>query len=310
MLDDLDDLHADEHAPEGGATADARPTVGQAGGSPALAYRGDPSALYPIPPVHRIWSATVLIPALSNGAPGGSSLNGAQPTMVLQTESYAEAVDWHVEVQAFIPSTTFEGSPGVLYIILQYQQGQTQLTKSYQVRGTAPRVIHVHSRDVRVSAVWLGATTNPLPASQPVTVSCGVGGVNDPPLAQRLQQWVHDGGGGSSATGVISTEPALFGAVQGGYLTAATIILTAMTGDPVCYLMFFDSAGPTPTGSQLPILVSPPLTGANQWVAFNDEADPQVMFSAGLIWALSSTPNNYTASSGSGTAQVDVKICQ
>ena len=184
MLDELDnnqahdELATDEHA-----------DPGQGGGSTGIARTGDPAALYLIPPHHRIWSNTVLIPALSNGAPGGASLNSAQPTMVLQTEAYTEAVDWHVEVQAFVPQTLIEGAPGSLYIILQYQQGQAQQTKTYRVAGTAPRVIHVCSRDVRVSAVWLGATTNPLPSPQPVTVSCSVGGVNDPPLAQRLSQW-------------------------------------------------------------------------------------------------------------------------
>jgi hypothetical protein len=253
------------------------------------------TSLYPIPPRHVLWGQTVALQPQGPIPGGGPPLVNQQ--VLLQTETYQEGVDWHVELSpASMPAT------GELVVTLTTSLGQAQWQQSFTLASTKVRTIHVFSRYVQLTAAWTGYTTG---SATPivVTAGCSVGGARDVPLSGNVQQYE---GSNSNAGETAIAAGALPG---GGFLSAYQASMTTMTGDAVAFVLFFDGPGP-PAPGEKPIWRTPAFTAADQWFAFDDEQDPEVGFSSGLCWALSSTANVYTASSGSGVAAVDCKVGQ
>jgi hypothetical protein len=226
-----------------------------------------------------------------------TQLAGAPRTSLLQTESYTEAVDWHVEISASATTTGVFGN-GVICVFVTTSQGQVQQTRAYFIKTTNPRVIHVNSRYLQISASWFSYNTGSKGPIQ-MQVSAGVGGLVDRPLSSTLPVWVIGSASGASET---PTSGIALGSI-GGQLQAFTASIVTMTGDAVCFLQFFDATAAPSLGDH-PIWVSPPFTAAN------DSREPQIAFSNGVTWALSSTPATFTASTGSGVAMVNCKIGQ
>jgi hypothetical protein len=259
----------------------------------------NPGSLYKLPEGygHQLWGASVPL------AHSTSTLASASWTTVVYTDSYDEAVDWHVELSL---STNFPITNGVVVAQINYSLGPTQFIKYVVLSGpgmsgVSPRHIHIQGRYVQVSVAWIsyfsGTVNN-------ITVNGGahVGGIADSSVDKYGAQWVLNSGTG---TKVVTQGP--------GKLMAWQATMTSMTGDSQAYLQFFDGI---PGSGGVVIWSSPPFTAAGQWYSFSDESGPTLCFSTqdnsggtlGLQWALSSTAATYSASTGSGNMTVWTKV--
>lgn len=261
----------------------------------AMQPQDSPADLYHLPPNHVLWGQTI-------GVQAQVSFSGLPPknvpqTTILQTEPYREAVDFHIEIAPQSVPTS-----GQLWVTITESLGQTQVPRSYLVTSTKPRIVHVNSRFVQVTAAWIGAAAA---GTIYFAVGCGVGGVRDPALAEAVQQWRL----GTAQTAGEAVVP--IGQLPGGMsLSAYQMSVLTMSGDAQMYVLFFDASTTLVSGTTAPVWRTPPFTAANQWLAFDDQEDPQVQFSTGIQWACSSTPNVYTTPTGSPVMVVDCKVAQ
>lgn len=87
-------------------------------------------------------------------------------------------------------------------------------------------------------------------------------------------------------------------------------IMQAAGGDPNYWLMLFDQTAFPPNGNPIPGgRGGQKLSAVGDWTDYGDEFAPGGLgFSTGLVVALSSTPDTYTAPTGTPKAVIDVKI--
>ena len=251
--------------------------------------------LYRIPPDHVLWGQT--IPVQAQVSFTGLPPKNVPQTTILQTEPYREAVDFHITIAPqSVPSS------GQLYVTVTENLGQAAISRSYLVTSTKARTVHVNSRYVQVTAAWIGAAAAGVVNFM---IGCSVGGVRDVPLSGAVQQW-YLGSGQTDGEAVVPIDAL----PQGMALSAYQILVNTMSGDAQMYVLFFDASTALVSGTTGPVWRSPALTAALQWIAFDDQEDPQVLFSTGIQWAASSTANVFTTPTGSPILTVDCKVAQ
>ncbi len=223
--------------------------------------------------------------------PSPMGLTHAAPpswTTLVYTPEFAVPVDWELVLQpASLPSG------GVLQFRVTFTLGAASFTKKpVTLTSTMAMRYHVTGRRVQVD-ISNTATSGPA-----ITMTAGVGrSVVDSPRDWYMAWWSSTGVNISTA---LDTGP--------GVLMAYQALMTAMTGDAQAYLVFLDAPATGPTASQTALWATPAFTAAPQWASFADTDDARLVYQNGLWAALSSTPNVYTASTGTGAVTLSTKV--
>lgn len=302
-------LHAEAMAGLEQAAAAPLPVAGlgivQQGPSPL-------PSLYPVGTPHAYWGTSTPVTATN------TNLSLLKWTSLLQTEAYQEAVDWQVVIQ---PLTAGDVNAGLLVIRVISSWGPINVTKYFVMPGTTnglagvfagftttAKRFHVNSRFVSVSAAWCFRTAGTAPPTMTVNAACTVGGKRDGETDWYLPTWFAGSGAGPVSSPLSVNE---WGVVypQGGYLLGFEVDVTTMSSDALMYLLLIDqNAGQSGTTTGNVIWSSPGFSAAGNWYSLDDQRSPSLAFQSGVTWALSSTSETYSASGGSPTVNVSLKI--
>ena len=264
-----------------------------------------------------LWGAAHTLPANLAG-PSGVTWK----TFVL-VPAADEARDFEVTFQ---PDNLQQITSGQLFVRVTYTQGEVTYVKQFALAqpslplpvagpvtqaGGSDSVVpfrgHVAGRRVQIDMAWCNASAADVTAKAAVRYQVGAaeGGWTDSPLdfyfPQRVTQNVANADHGQLA---LAAGP--------GILLSAQSFVTAMPAAPgntaVC-VMFFDSAQTArPANGAQPILCSPPIVAAFGGQNFDGGLSPTVRYKFGLLWALSSTFDTFTACGAGGSARVDCQL--
>ena len=246
-----------------------------------------------------------------------TSVSPNTSTTVFYSTVSDEGTDWelHLQVTNLPP---IRGGPGLdggqVFGTVTYTLGEATFFKSFLIQTDAPYRFKAIGRRVQLDIFWVGSGPIPLDV---VAGGCRAG-FGSSPLDYYVPTWLVNtnslAGESSNSIDVpgdwtpfISTT--LYSILISWQAMLLSMPTTGQAGANACCLMFFDldNISKLITGIA-PIWRSPPFTSANQWYSFDDGDCPQVRYVNGLVWALSSTFDTYTAVGTGSAAIVDVKL--
>lgn len=151
--------------------------------------------------------------------------------------------------------------------------------------------------------VWAQPRTSSAAPSQPPSVTPFSPGHTGPIFAAVPSTW----------TWVPPTIDADHGSLAMGSGTVYELhcVLSVISGSGPYYIMAFNSAGtaqPSNGTSPLPGSVSGGMTAVGNDVTFSDQTYPSIFFTLGLLVALSSTADTFTAPAAGNQVRCDAKL--
>ena len=237
------------------------------------------------------WGRDIQVPPSA----GGVFTNGVAWHNAVMTPETDEPVEWTINVQpSKLANTEYPvaGDLGYLYIQVHYTLGGITFTRGpYLLTSLTAERFHVVGRRVQVDVVWSSVGPTHI-GDAPITVSVGAaeGGVTDSPLDFYFGRW------DTAPVGASHTF-----AVTPGKLMAYNVSLLTMSSDPYLYLVYVDTGAPV-SGATKTFWNSPPFTAAGQWYSFAADPDVKINWNVAGTWVLSSTPDVYTAPTGTTPA--------
>ena len=201
---------------------------------------------------------------------------------LVMTPEREVATDWMIDVvPAAIPGT------GALNIQITYTLGGSTFTKGpHPLLSLGGERFHVTGRRVQIDVSW----TSGIVTATPIVVTGGAaeGGVADSPLDFYLARWT---------TSLRTQASQTLAGPAPGRLMAYQAELTVMSSDPLLYIVWVDTLNPV-SGVTPTFWNSPPFKAAGDWFAFGEDEDEKIGWNTYCTWILSSTPDIYTAPSG------------